>query len=256
MADLTPWLWLGGSFLLAIAVTQGSWQLWHWGQGRERLAPFVQSAFFPFVLHTARLLYYLGLPFAALLWGHDAVVRSLLGLQTFSPGDPLDWADWARDVGWAAALGAAAWLLLALGWLALRRSWKNVPAGAHTPAWALLRDAALHEAHWVFYRNAPILALQGLTDRAVEWGAWGGFALIALEATLNPWWLVELQSLARRSAALLRIGLALLSTVLYVQTRNLWLAVLVHWGVTWGIAAWVRRFSPTAGAAAPRPESA
>lgn len=253
MADLAPWLWLGGSFLLAIVATQAAWWLWQWERGRERLAPFAHSPIFPLLVQIARLLYYLGFPIAASIWGRDAVVRSLLGLQSFDLGARADWANWARDAGWAAGLGLVAWALLALGWLALRRAGADLPAGARTPAWVLLRDAALHEAHWVFYRNAPILALRGVLEEPAlfYWGAWGGFALIAIESVFNPWWGAELQNLARRPAALLRIGLALLSAVLYVQTRNLWLAVVMHWGITWGLAVWVRSVG-----AAPRPESA
>lgn len=244
MVEAERWVWLSGSLLLAGAATQAAWYLWRWEKSQAWLEPLVRSALFPLLLQAARFLYYIGLPFAALVWGHDAVVARLLGLQPLAalsagalpPADlAANWMDWAGDVGWAAGLGTAAWALLAVGWWAVHRSTDGpAPAGADASPWTLLREAAFHEAHWSFYRNGPVVAL------GAYWGTWVGLGLVAVEAVANPWWRADLQDVARAPAALVRAGLAVLSGVLYLQTTNLWLAILVHWGVTWGLAAWAR----------------
>lgn len=242
------WLWLSGSLLLAILCANLAWFFRQPRSGAvgEFTSHVVAWRFSPWLLQLLRLLYYVGVPFAALLWGHDAVVGRLLGLQRFdwstSGGDEAiaaNWLDWAYDVGWAAALGIGVWGLLALGWWAYRRALLTageggVVAGAHASGWVLLREAAHHEAHWAFYRNVPILAW------GAYWGVWGGLALVALEAALNPAWRRALADPQRAPAQLLRGALAVVSSALFLLTQNLWLALVLHWGVSWGLAALVR----------------
>jgi len=248
VAEADRWLWLGGSLLLGAVATRIGWWLWRSQKGQTRLSRFVHSVPFPILLQMARFLYYIGLPFAALVWGHDAVVGRLLGLKPLlalaaGPVPPADlaanWAGWARDTGWAVGLGLTAWAILAAGQWAARRT-GSVPgrAAADASAWALLREAAFHEVHWAFYRNAPVVAL------GIYWGTWAGVGLVALEAVLNPWWRADLKDTERGPGTLVRAGLAVLSASLYLETINLWLAVLVHWGVTWGLAAWTRNLRP------------
>ena len=179
------WLWLGGSLLLAVLGANAAWffRQPRPGAAGEFVARLSAWRFFPWLLQFFRLLYYIGVPFAALLWGHDAVVGRLLGLQRFdvSPlrGGEMDaaaaanWLDWASDVGWAAALGVGSWGLLALGWWSCRRGLvtaggTGTVVGADVSGWVLLREAAYHEVHWTFYRNMPILTL------GMYWGVWGG----------------------------------------------------------------------------------
>ena len=59
--------------------------------------------------------------------------------------------------------------------------------------------------------------------------------LTALEAILNPLWWTSLRHPEKAPAALVRVGMALLSAVLFLKTQNLWLAMLTHWVVTWGV---------------------
>jgi hypothetical protein len=241
---LQPWFWLGGSLLLALLAT---WTMWWLERAKERdlrIASFLDGPVFPILVEIGRLLFYLGVPFAALLWGRDAVIGRLMGLQPLLAlnglaGDPApaaevaaNLADWVRDVGWTAGLGAAAWAVLALGWWTVRRG-TNPPRlddGLLSGAVGL-REAAYHEVHWAFYRNAPIVAL------GPYWGTWAGLGLAALEAVLNPFWRAGLRDADRASLPLLRAGMAFVSAALFLKTGNLWLAILVHWGVLWGLSA-------------------
>jgi hypothetical protein len=136
-------------------------------------------------------------------------------------------------------LGIAAWGVLALGWWAYRRATgvageESVVTGANSSGWVLLREAAYHEAHWAFYRNAPSLAM------GAYWGVWTGLALVALEAALNPCWRKNLADPQRAPGQLMRGALAIVSGVLFLLTENLWLALALHWGISWGLATLAR----------------
>jgi hypothetical protein len=247
------WLWLGGSLLAAILWTNLVWLFRQPPPGvvSEYVARLLSWPFSPWLFQLLRLLYYVGLPFAALFWGHDAVVGRILGLkQLVLPAEGnvsvcANWLDWTRDVGWAASLGIGVWALLALGWWAYRRALSTIGAGdavagTGSSAWTLLREAAYHQVHWAFYRNAPVIALERQFAGGRYWGVWIGLALVALEAAFNPAWRNGLTD-PRRAPSQLTVGaLAAVSSVLFLQTENLWLALVVHWGVSWGLAALAR----------------
>ena len=208
------WLWLGGSLLVAILWANLAWffRKPRSGEVGEFVTRLIAWHFAPWLLQLLRLLYYIGVPAAALYWGHDAVVERHLGL---SGGRPDKWLDWAQDAGWAAALGVGAWVLLALGWWAYRRALataggERAVTGANSSAWVFLREAVYHEAHWAFYRNAPILAV------GTYWGLWIGLALVALEAILSPAWYKGLADPQRAPAQLMRGALAIVSSVLFL----------------------------------------
>jgi hypothetical protein len=241
------WLWLGGSLVLAILWANLAW---HFRQPRAgRIGDFVARLtswrYAPLLLQFLRLLYYIGLPGIALLWRH-AIVQRYLGL---SSGLTDVWLKWAYDTGWAAALGVGAWVLLAAGWWAYRRALltvrKNSIAGASASGWVFLREAAYHEVHWAFYRSVPIFALaQAQFTGNAYWGVWIGLALAALEAALNPVWRKELADPERAPARLMRGALAVVSSVLFIQTKdgNLPLSLSLHFCVSWGLAALTRVF--------------
>ncbi|MBU0702608.1 MAG: hypothetical protein KKC18_01925 [Chloroflexi bacterium] len=244
MPDPTAaWLWLSGSLLLAVLWTNLAW---FFRQSRSEtmsdlITPLITWRFAPQLLELLRLLYYVGVPYGALLWGHDAVLEGLLGLggEKANVAPAANWLDWARDVGWTAALGIGAWAVLALGWWAYRRALAAADSevevgGANVSGWVLLREAAYHEVHWAFYRNAPILAL------GAYGGIWTGLALAALEAALNPAWRKGLTDPRTAPAQLMRGALAVVSSLLFLMTQNLWLALALHWGVSWGLSVLVR----------------
>ena len=225
------WWWLGGALGLAVLGANLAWAARHLpdGAARDALSRLTAHPLTPYLWQTVRLLYYVGLPFAALVWGQDAVIGRWLGLQPFALfGAPPDavggWLDWVQDAGRAAAQGGAVWLLAEAGRWAYRRAVPSVPPSPlPSPS---LREAVYHEAHWAFYRNAPIMTL------GVYWGAWAGLLLTAAEAWLNPEWRAGLADVARAPAQLLRAGMAVLSTLLFLTTQNIWLAVLLHWAIT------------------------
>jgi len=238
------WLWLSGSLFSAILWTNIKWFFHQPRSGAigEYFARLTSWRFAPELLQILRSLYYIGLPYAALLWGRDAVVGQFLGLGQEQANAPLvaHWLDWARDTGWAAALGIGAWTLLALGFWTYHQALsaagnETTIAGTNASGWVFLREAAYHEVHWAFYRNAPIMTLKKY-DGGEYWGVWVGLLLAALEAMLNPVWRKSLSNPRKAPASLMRSALTIVSSVLFLTTRNLWLALALHWIVSWGLA--------------------
>jgi hypothetical protein len=253
------WLWLAGSLVLAMLWSNLSWLFSPWAHAEkptettsslaERIVfRLANWQFAPSLLQGLRLLYYVGLPSAALFWGRDAVVGRLLGLQrlalptfadTVSRSGSLDanWSNWLHDLGWAAVLGLSSLGLLLLAAYTQRRALSDVRSRAQSdgaPGWKVAREALYHEIHWAFYRNAPIVALGSY------WGTWAGLALVALEALVNPVWRRGLRETGYAWSRMSRGAMAVLSSLLYLRTQNLWLALLLHWGISWTLEATYR----------------
>jgi hypothetical protein len=253
LASAEAWFWLAGSLLLAGLWTNLAWLFSPWVEAArspddaESLAEtiVVQLAnwrYSPLLYQGLRLVYYVGLPFAALFLGYDAVVGRFFGMQRLalptagalqgSAAIDANWLDWAHDIGWAVALGLGSWaLLLAGGWVHRRAL-----AGADRPrpddrasGWETFREALYHEIHWAFYRSAPIVIF------GLYWGSWTGLMLAALEALANPVWRRGLREPEKVATLLLRAALAVVSSLLFLRAQNLWLAILLHWGVTSGL---------------------
>jgi len=247
------WLWLAASLFLAVFWSSLAWVFLPWidedrstGEFRslpERVVYTIATwRFAPASLQAVRLLYYVGLPFAALFWGRDALIGRFFGLKPLVlplSGDSqhsvvltANWLDWLHDFGWAAALGlGSAGLLLLAGWARRRalRSKEGRGGGVRTSGWETIREAAYHEIHWAFYRNASIVAF------GLYWGIWVGVALVALEALANPLWRSGLSDPGRTLPQLLRASLVVVSGLLFLETQNLWLAIAVHAAVWWGL---------------------
>jgi hypothetical protein len=239
------WLWLGGSFLLSILSTNLAWlfQKYHLGKIGDLVSRLTAWPFSPWLLQIFRLLYYVGVPSAALMW-RRVIVEQYLGLSGGTEAiasEAAKWTHWARSLGWVAVLGIGTWTLLALGWWGYRRAATNSAnqgqvARVNVPVWALLREAIYHEVHWAFYRNAPIVTLYEYGED-VYWGIWAGLAIVILEAILNPAWRKGLADPGKAPAQLMRGSLAIVSSVLFWETPNLWLAMALHLGVSWALVA-------------------
>ncbi|MCJ7737503.1 MAG: hypothetical protein MUQ10_09360 [Anaerolineae bacterium] len=241
------WPWLICSVFVAIITSNLAWLFRnpHSNQLGQSIANLRAKRFTPWIVEILRLLYFAGLPFAALFWGHDAIIGRVMGLQpvafplvgseSTTSQIPALWADWTRDGGWAIAIAVAAWIVLALGWGSYRRALQTDDlTESSTPSpisgWALLRDAAYYEIHWAFYRSIAVVAFGAYS------GTWIGLALTAIEAALCPAWR---QSFLRREEAPMSLAHAMLSFssgLLYLLTENLWLAIAMHWLVIWGFS--------------------
>ena len=205
--------------------------VWHYRRPRPgRLGQWVETVKgWPcrhWLLEAVRFLYYIGIPYAALLRGVG--LPRLMGLTNL---------DWVKGIGLGTALGGGTFLLLALIWWWYARAIAALPLSARercgtslgddsTNGWILLREAIYLETHWAFYRSAAILLLDNHYA-----GIFLGFLLVTLEWSINPAWRADLSLPWRSASTLMRWGLALTTAIIFLFIRNLWLLVPIHWGI-------------------------
>ena len=200
---------------------------WHYRQPRPgRLGGWAKTVMgWPYrhwILEAIRFLYYIGIPYAALLRG--IALPRLMGLTHI---------DWVKGIGLGTALGGGAFLLLALIWWWYARAVAALPLSARgrrgvdsMNGWILLREAIYLETHWAFYRSAAILLLDNHYA-----GAFVGFLLVTLEWSINPAWRTDLSLPWRSANILMRWSLAFVTAIIFLFTRNLWLLVPIHWAI-------------------------
>jgi len=234
-----PGLWLLGSFLLYVLASNGAWALYRHcpkplERARDRLQAWPGSRWLGLPIRWA---YFVGPPYAALLLG--VISPRWMGLSEL---------DWVRSLGVGGAAAAIALGLLGLSWWSYRRALpcRGDPGGcpdvgttlAVAPGQgqalplprplcgllALVETAAL-QIHWAFYRSAFVNP-DWLSE--LYWGSWAGWALVCLEWALNPWLRRGLRHPAQAEPILRRAALALVTTALFILTRNLWLCWAVH----------------------------
>jgi len=243
---------------------------WRWRHPRPgRLAFWIEKVkSWPlggWLLQLLRFAYYVGLPFCLLLNG-DAVERSLRHFLGF--GIPfgllmrgvllpramglggLTTSEWFAGIGMGIVLGLGAFLLMASGWWYFTRSLKELPweqvtssdseARVGEPAvmvslpatqawWVILWEAIYAQIHWAFYRAGPIVLLDNYYA-----GVFLGFLILNLEWWTNPAWRHSWGPVGQRPDVVLRWSLAFVMVIIFLFTRNLWLAIPLHWAIEMG----------------------
>jgi len=218
------WLWLAASFLLYGLSAQLAWRYRQAGLGR--ISPWVarvsKSRFTPQLWGLLRFLYYVGIPYGALIRG--VALPRLMGFTGFN---------WFQSLGLGAAIGVGAFLLILLGWWFYIRSLTASPLRLPSPPpspspWTMAWDALCLQTHWAFYRSAPMLLDE-------YWGIFLGFLLVSLEWWMNP---AIRRGLARAEEAepiLRRWAIGIATTVVFYYTRNTWLLFPLHWMTELGL---------------------
>ena len=208
------WTWLVGSLGIAIVVSA---VLWIIGERRARAGqpprhPLLTS---PWLVHSLRLLYAIGIPTAALLW-RGALTLSGLGLQPLKDNLP----DWLRDLGWVTLIGGITCVVVFSGERLVQKRGRTGTALTirRAPGQALI-EAAYHQVHWSFYRE-PFVLISG-----VGLGAWLGLLPVLAEAAVNPQRWIDLQHPTTGRNLLVRAAFAVTSALIFLQTQNLWLAL-------------------------------
>lgn len=93
----------------------------------------------------------------------------------------------------------------------------------------LVLEAGSLQWHWAFYRSAIIVAVAGLgLNNPVYWGAWLAAGWICLEGALSPCLWHDLRTPGRAEIRMLRGVLLFATTVIYLLSRNFWLAWALH----------------------------
>jgi len=226
-SELSPLVWIGVSIALKILVAHLAWWLRPVFRGLPGriTAAYRGWCLWPLATGLARLTYYLGIPYAALILG--VLPASTMGLAL--PRRETDWLGWLL-------LGFGALLILIPGWVHFLRATGQLSAPLPGPfatqmqtlaspwGWGILvREVAYLQAHWGFYRGALIWFLGD-----TYWGSWLSLALVGLEAWANPATRSALNRPGQGQASLLTASLAVIATVAFILTHNLWLTAALH----------------------------
>lgn len=233
-ALLERWLWLILSIGTALVVISARLLAETVGKRRPAAAQFLNLLERPWLVHPLRLLYAIGFPAVALFWRGILTERGL-GLKPLS-FTPMS-AAWPADIGWGVLVAAGVWLIFTLSEWQMRRAGAPPLTCRHSLGVAV-REAVYHQVHWAFYRE-PFVLLWG-----PALGTWAGLAPVTLEALINPARWNDLQSPARSRDLLVRVGLAVASALLYLQTQNLWVALLADAAVGWALGQAVPESPP------------
>lgn len=220
----TPTLWVLASFLAGVAATN---MLWLILTSQRQAASWLRQRLETPVGHASawllRMAWLIGPGYAALLVG--AASPRLMGLSQI---------DWGAGLGFGTGFAVLALAILLAAGLSYRRS---LPAQPPWPSFAaaiagsavLCAEAGALQFHWAFYRSAVIEGAETLGAAApLVAGTWLSVALIGLEGGLSPLFWRDLRTPGRAERRVLRAGLLLATSVLYLLSRNFWLAWALH----------------------------
>jgi hypothetical protein len=193
-----------------------------------------------------RFVYYIGLPYVALILG--VVPGRYLGLvgpgrlrEPVSGPTPtllarvrdhlsLAFLSWLPDVGTIVGLGVIVMLFLGVIWLGYAHLRRIVASGVRiTPVSLRVRKdpglvRVIYQAvHWSFYRSAVWL----LTDD-LYLGVVGGILLVGAEWMLDSGWVACVRRAQTRDVLLVDASVLVATSVIFFFVPNLWLLLPIH----------------------------
>ncbi len=183
------------------------------GAWEQRVAWMQSSRIFLVLKEIARWLYYLGLPYAALMVGYDTV--RALGVWNL---------DWIGGIVPASLLAVGSIALVL--WIWRPYAQKQHPHAVDESRWNWARhiiELLYQQAHWSFYRSGPILWVGDL-----YLGSFLGLGLAYIEGLTNPNVRAGVREVTRADAPLWTGSLAVITTVIFIYTQNLWYCLAVH----------------------------
>ena len=172
------------------------------------------------VIDTLRLLYAIIIPAIALLLQGTLSYRGL-GLK------PFPWAPsvtdrqafitaWQKDVEFTLMVLAVCWIILTLGLRSVAGFRNYAKPGIPAAALSSIYESIINQVHWAFYRALSI-AIWGIAS-----GSWVVVIPIVLELFLNPATWTRLKDQRGINVLIVNSGIFLCSTILFLQTQNLW----------------------------------
>ena len=218
-ANIQIILWVVGTGLIGLAALNVAHK-----SGGGQIAKLAQdTASGHLTGELAAFVFYVGIPFVALIIGVLGLDHMALGLAHTDTFLGFTSLEWLRAIG--ITLGTTAFVLGVL-WLMSRLGNPINPtdekADAFTP-FAILRTALYAEVHWAFYRS-----LGALLFHDAYWGAALGFGLIGLEWAMHPNFRLRIQSTEGRAQLAVQLVCLITSSALYLGAQNLWLMIAAH----------------------------
>jgi len=217
---------------------------------RRRDIPLVRRLGTGWAASILRFVYYVGLPYTALVLGVlPGRYLGLVGLNRLQTGaaggvdaGPDAWRllaqlrdaaslailDWLPGVGTLLSLGAIMLLLLSVAWLGYSRARRSLSpgsgvAGAPSPLPSMVQ-VGYQAIHWSFYRSVAWLLTDDLYLAVV-----GGILLVGVEWLLDPGRMMARAQQPAAEEPLIDASLLIATSVIFFFVPNLWLLAPVHW---------------------------
>ena len=210
-------LWLGGSLLAYVA---GANIFWLRKSVLRRPAT-------RWLAQLGRLAFYIVIPYLALGGWPRGPYQGLLSLEHMGiVGLDGTWPAirWLEAAGVGLGWGVLSLMLLTLAWAsANRRDHDIVLLFAPSQWWIVLVDVLYVQVHWAFYRGA----LTAILDDTYA-GVFLGLGLVYLEWSLNPFWRQGWRLAPQAAERWLHASVALITALVFLLTRNLWVCLAVH----------------------------
>jgi hypothetical protein len=188
------------------------------------------SLYFHLLAQIWRFLFFVGIPYLALGGWPRQPFQGLLSLEDMGlvgPGPLWPVNRWLEAGGTGLGVGLLVLIFLVLAWNGAHRAGDGPRTRLPSrPWWTLLVDVLYLQVHWAFYRAAAGTLLGD--DYA---GIFVGLGLIYLEWGLNPAWRQGWRSASQAAGQWLHAALALVTAILFLLTRNLWVCLAIHWSV-------------------------
>jgi len=209
--------WIGGSLLL---YGLGANILWF-------LRGALRHPYARWLVQVGRFAFYLVIPYLALGGWPQRPFQGLLSLDEMGiVGLSEKWpvTRWLEAAGVGVGWGLLALVMLGLGLtIANRRSRRYHLLFKPVRGWAVLVNVLYLQVHWAFYRGALWMILGD-----VYAAAFLGLGLVYLELALNPFWRQGWQLASPAAEQWARASLALVSALLFLLSRNLWVCLAIH----------------------------
>jgi hypothetical protein len=199
-----------------------------------------------------RFVYYIGLPYIALVLG--VVPGRYMGLV--GPGQSQDTLSglesgflarirdylslvilsWLPDVGTVVALGAITLVFLSVLWLGYAYLRGSVVSGSGISPLPLrsgynlgLLQVIYQAVHWSFYRSAVWLLADDL-----YLGVVGGIIIVGGEWVLDSGWMHKVRHAQAGEVLLIDASVLVATSLIFFFMPNLWLLIPAHWLLGWG----------------------
>jgi hypothetical protein len=247
-------LWVALSLSLYVVSVQLAWRTRDLESGflGENIRWLDDWRFRSLARQLLRFSFYVVIPYG-LIVSHRLLSGPTLGLVGGQSEGFLGWdaAAWLHGLGWILTCGVSGlFLLMGMWWPLTKRLDRESVFSAECPrpATELFWDALFLQVHWAFYRAAAA-SWFGATE--YHWATLVGLSLIALEAFGDPRFHLDWRWPSMASGWVQLAAVATMTTISYYITRNLWLGIVLHWGMSWTLDAlrrWLTRWSLRASA--------
>ncbi|TFG71492.1 MAG: hypothetical protein E4H27_04495, partial [Anaerolineales bacterium] len=180
----------------------------------------------PWLNHSLRFVYAICIP-AIALFAQGALTYRGLGFKPFPwmpfvSGSGDKWLVWLNDSETMFLILFLTGLVLAYGLQSSGGNRSEHKPNIGTSLITASRESLIDQIHWAFYRELCV------TFWGVALGSWIVMVPLSIELLLNPATWTKVKNVQGRTSLIAHSGILFASTILFIQTQNLWLMLMLE----------------------------